>query len=177
MTQAELAQRIGRTRKTVNGIVRTRPGYLPERRAGWTDCQIAQLVKLGILTRRADPVTRLREVLNFFGVASLQALERIGADRRLAFRQSMVHDVDQYALLAWLRLGEIQARRIQCEPYDVASFRKALIVIRTGWAAPARNLAANCVWGVTQWVSPEKAILQLSLRGRTGDQFWFTFFH
>jgi len=32
-------------------------------------------------------------------------------------------------------------------------------------------------WDVTHWVSPEKAILQLSLRGKSDDHFWFTFFH
>ncbi|MDH5639918.1 MAG: ImmA/IrrE family metallo-endopeptidase, partial [Nitrospira sp.] len=29
----------------------------------------------------------------------------------------------------------------------------------------------------TRWLTPEKAMIQLSLRYKTNDQFWFTFFH
>ena len=32
-------------------------------------------------------------------------------------------------------------------------------------------------WGVTHWLSPDKAVLQLSLRGETDDHLWFAFFH
>lgn len=236
MTQAELAERIGRTKKTVNEIVKGKAPLLPEtavqleRALGiparfWANAEanfrqylarneeaedlagkkewldrlpVAQLVKLGILSKRADPVDRLREILNFFGVASLEAMARIGKDKRLAFRQSMAHEVDQYALLAWLRLGELQAQRIHCEPYDAQKFRAALHGIRAlsatspEHAAPKMrdacassgvalvfvpDIAGSRAWGVTQWVSAEKAILQLSLRGKSDDQFWFTFFH
>ena len=30
---------------------------------------------------------------------------------------------------------------------------------------------------MARWLSPEKALIQLSLRYRTDDQFWFSFFH
>lgn len=33
------------------------------------------------------------------------------------------------------------------------------------------------VSGATRWLAPEKAMIQLSLRYKTNDQFWFTFFH
>jgi Zn-dependent peptidase ImmA (M78 family) len=31
--------------------------------------------------------------------------------------------------------------------------------------------------GVTQWLTPEKALIQLSLRYKSDDHLWFTFFH
>jgi len=31
--------------------------------------------------------------------------------------------------------------------------------------------------GVTRWLSPEKALIQLSLRYKTDDHLWFSFFH
>jgi HTH-type transcriptional regulator/antitoxin HigA len=236
MTQAELAERIGRTKKTVNEIVKGKAPLLPEtavqleRVLGiparfWAHAEanfrqylarneeaedlagkkewlerlpVGQLVKLGILSKRAGPVDRLRELLNFFGVASLETLTRIGNDKCLAFRQSMAHEVDHYALLAWLRIGEIEAQHIHCEPYDAAVFRKVLQEIRalsTGFSGRAvpkiqqlcasagvalvfvPEIAGSRAWGVTQWNSADKAILQLSLRGKSDDQFWFTFFH
>jgi len=237
MSQAELADRIGRTKKTVNEIIKAKAPLLPEtaiqleRVLGiparfWTNAEAnyrqflafqeetrrlaeqreflkelptAQLVKAGWLPKRADPVARLRDMLQFFGVASLDALSQIGKVKRLAFRQSAAHKVNQYALLAWLRIGEIEAQKIQCVPYDSKTFRHALHSIRNELCnKPVPEAAVQMVqacaesgvalvfvpeipgcraWGVTQWISPERAILQLSLRGKTDDQFWFTFFH
>ncbi len=236
MSQAELADRIGRTKKTVNEIIKAKAPLLPEtaiqleRVLGiparfWTNAEanyrqwlahqeearrlaeqreylkelpIAQLVKAGRLPKRPDPVSRLRDVLQFFGVASLDALSQIGKEKCLAFRQSAAHEVNHYALLAWLRIGEIEAQKIQCAPYDPKNLRRALQSIRSLCNNPVPAAAPQMVkacaesgialvfvpeisgcraWGVTQWVSPEKAILQLSLRGKTDDQFWFTFFH
>jgi HTH-type transcriptional regulator/antitoxin HigA len=31
--------------------------------------------------------------------------------------------------------------------------------------------------GVARWLNPHKALIQLSLYGKTNDRFWFTFFH
>ncbi|MFN7992725.1 MAG: HigA family addiction module antitoxin [Bryobacteraceae bacterium] len=236
MSQAELAERIGRTKKTVNEIIKAKAPLLPEtaiqlervlgiparfwsnaeanyrqwlahqeeaRRLGeqrdfLKELPTAQLVKAGWLAKRPDPVSRLRDVLQFFGVASLDALSQIGKEKCLAFRQSAAHEVNHYALLAWLRIGELEAQKIQCAPYDPKKFRRALQSIRglcnnpvpeaapqIGRACAESGVAlvfvpeiSGCrAWGVTQWVSPEKAILQLSLRGKTDDQFWFTFFH
>ncbi len=236
MSQAELAERIGRTKKTVNEIVKGKAPLLPETAIQlervlaiparfWTNAEanyrqslarheeaarletqqewlnrlpVKSLIKQGVLARESDRVTRLRELLNFFGVASFEALSRIGDERGLAFRQSMAHQVDKYALLAWVRLGEIQAQKIACAPYNEAKFRHALREIRKlcvespPEAAP--KMQKGCAeagvalvfvpeipgaraWGVTQWLNAEKAILQLSLRGKSDDQFWFTFFH
>jgi hypothetical protein len=33
------------------------------------------------------------------------------------------------------------------------------------------------VHGVTRWLTPDKALLALSLRYKTNDQLWFSFFH
>ncbi len=236
MSQAELAERIGRTKKTVNEIIKAKAPLLPEtaiqleRVLGiparfWTNAEAnyrqflarqeearrlseqreflkelptAQLEKAGWLPKRSDPVSRLRDVLQFFGVASPDALSQIGKEKCLAFRRSAAHEVDQYALLAWLRIGEIEAQEIQCAPYDSKKFRQALQTVRglsnTSVPDAAPQMVRACAdsgvalvyvpeisgcraWGVTQWISPEKAILQLSLRGKTDDQFWFTFFH
>lgn len=236
MTQADLAERIGRTRKTVNEIIKGKAPIEPETalqleralgiparfwanaEANYRQCLARQeearrleeqldwlkklpvraLVKLGYLPERRDPVARLRDVLNLFGLASFEALDHRVKDRCLAFRQSPAHPVDPYALLAWLRLGELAAQKIQCGPYDERRFREALKEIRSLCEMPpseaAQRMGDLCArsgvalvfvpempgtraFGVTQWVSASKAILQLSLRGKTDDQFWFTFFH
>ena len=39
------------------------------------------------------------------------------------------------------------------------------------------ELPRTRICGATRWLAPTKALIQLSLRYRTDDQFWFTFFH
>ena len=88
------------------------------------------MVQAGWLPQPTDPVAALQDALNFFGVASPEALSQIGDEKCLAFRPSDVHQVDQYALLAWIRKGEIKAQQQQCAPYDEKQFRAALAEIR-----------------------------------------------
>lgn len=234
MTQADLADRIGRTKKTVNEIVKGKAPILSatalqlERVLAiparfWTSAEaqyreslarveerkhlgghldwlekipVRKMVNLGWLPHRADPIATLQDVLNFFGVASLDALERVWKDRCLAFRQSVVHRTDWYALLAWIRKGELKAQALSCAPYDEKRFRVVLGEIRKltrvpGFAPRMVELCASAgvalvfvpeisgarAWGVTHWLNPDKAVIQLSLRGKTDDHLWFTFFH
>jgi Zn-dependent peptidase ImmA (M78 family) len=39
------------------------------------------------------------------------------------------------------------------------------------------ELPRTGICGATRWLAPTKALIQLSLRYKTDDQFWFTFFH
>src|SRR5205085_11272268 len=40
-----------------------------------------------------------------------------------------------------------------------------------------QELPDTGICGSTQWLTPVKALVQLSLRYKTDDQLWFTFFH
>src|SRR5262249_24527695 len=40
-----------------------------------------------------------------------------------------------------------------------------------------REISGAPVSGAAHWLSPDKALIQLTLRGKTNDLFWFTFFH
>ncbi|MCX7144318.1 MAG: ImmA/IrrE family metallo-endopeptidase, partial [Proteobacteria bacterium] len=87
---------------------------------------------------------------------------------------------------------------IQCAPYDRSKFRQALDEIRAltigspevfvprmqelsakaGVAVVfVRALPKTGVSGATRWLSTQKALIQLSLRYKTDDHLWFTFFH
>ena len=236
MSQTELANRIGRTKKMVNEIIKGKAPILSEtalqlervlsiparfwssleaqyreslarqqERARLTEhahllekLPIKKMVQLGWLPPQTDPVTTLQEVLNFFGVASIEAFEQVGKEQCLAFRQSVVHQVDRYALRAWIRKGELAAHACPCAPYDEHRFRKTLEQLRKLTREPVEvsvpHMTAQCAasgvalvlvpeipgtraWGVTHWLNPEKAVIQLSLRGKTDDHLWFTFFH
>jgi len=161
---------------------------------------IAAMVRMGILTKRLKPLDRLREVLAFFGVANKQAWEETWADSLAAsFRKSLAHQSDPGAVAVWLRLGELSATDIECESWDQSLFKDALTRIRSltrerdpdSWYPELVRECASAgvtvvvvpevsgarTHGAARWLSPRKALIQLSLRYRWSDIFWFSFFH
>ena len=137
--------------------------------------------------------------LKFFAVASIDAWrERYGQPLAI-YRSSKSYATQQGALASWLRRAETQAASIACRPYEAKSFRAALQEIRplsceadpTGFVPQLQALAAaagvavvfvpappKCrVSGATHWLSPDRAVIALSLRHKTNDHLWFTLFH
>ena len=119
-------------------------------------------------------------------------------DLACAFRTTKAYEAEPGALAAWLRLGEIAARDIYCEPYDHKRLQEALPSLRAltresieVFIERLRAICAACgvavvfvpelrgsrASGVTRWLTPAKALIQLSFRYRTDDHLWFTFFH
>lgn len=160
------------------------------------DVPVRAMEKLGWLEREKDGIRRLEGVLSFFGVASIDALEARGREPR--FRKSKAFKANPIAVGAWVRKGHIDAQRVECEPFDEKTFRSVLEQARRLSAdAPAdvaRRLVALCassgvalvfvqelpgthLSGAARWLTPTRALIQLSERHRTNDHFWFTFFH
>lgn len=155
---------------------------------------IKDLRRAGFLSKEATGVELVQELLRFLGVATPALWE----SRVAAYRRSQSYRSDQPALDAWLRVGELEAALIECKPYNrehfVESLRTARALTRehprvwqpqiTGALAEAgvalvivdtfRRARAH---GATRWLSPHKALIQLSLRYHWEDVFWFSFFH
>ena len=160
---------------------------------------VAEMTKLGWLPRHRDKKDQLVEVLRFFGIASATQWEQMWPRLAVAYRQHTKQKLCNIAVSAWLRKGELDAEHIDCAPYDKAAFRTALDEVRPLTAAtdPAcfvPKLQGRCaaagvavvfvpalpktgVSGATRWLHPQKAIIQLSLRYKSNDHLWFTFFH
>ncbi len=159
---------------------------------------VNDMAKKGWLTKHKDKKDMLVEILRFFGIASVDQWDDMWPNLNVAYRQHNTHEVFPEAISAWLRQGEIEATNLQCQPYVKATFRSILDEIRTLTAespdifVPAmQELCASAgvavvfvpslpktgVSGATRWLNPNKAIIQLSLRYKTNDHLWFTFFH
>jgi HTH-type transcriptional regulator / antitoxin HigA len=168
--------------------------------SAWLDVMpVKTLLKRGVLpVNPSDRASRVQQMLSFFGVASVAAWDSIYAKLECAFRQSTAHEIKPGAVAAWLRLGEIAAREVQCAPFDAKGLRSALPELRSLTFEPpeifAPKIQAICATygvavvfveeiegarasGVMRWITPEKALIQLSFRYRTDDHLWFTFFH
>lgn len=137
-------------------------------------------------------------MLSFFGVANRDAWNGVWLAPDAAFRRSAIFASNPYAIAAWLRLGELDAAKLRVSPFDRPRFRDALDEIRSlvrthpnhymptiGHLCREAGVAFVVVpeikgcraSGAARWLSPNKAILQVSLRYRWEDSFWFSFFH
>jgi len=236
MTQAQLSERTGRPKKTINEIIKGKTGITAEtaiqleRVLGitasfWIQRQchydesvarqnskskltdhlewlkkipVGEMVKAGWIQQFEEPTEILNAVLSFFGVNSPDQWETVWQNPQGAYRQSPAFKKNPEANSVWLRKGELESEKINCNKYDQALFRDALqnfrAYTRYGPEKFESEVVDQCadagvavvfvpplkgvpVYGVTRWLTPEKALIQLSLRGKYEDIFWFTFFH
>ncbi len=233
LSQADLAERMGRPKKTINEIIQGKTALTPEtaiqlervlktparfwlareaRYRGWlaeqdedhrlknevgslTEFPLKEMAKHGWIERHIDKVAQLKELLNFFGVTTIDKIPLVEA---VAFRRSEAFATNPWALAAWLRQGELDAMEQQCAPFDKSRFLAALREVKTltfekpdvfvpklahlcnaaGVAITfTKELPNTSVSGATRWITPDRALMQLSLRYKTNDHFWFSFFH
>lgn len=160
---------------------------------------VKQLLARGVLPEEpSDKVARVRQLLAFFGVASVEAWRELWLQPVATFRRSRAFDAKPGPVAAWLRLGELIAQDKACQPFDAGKLRAILPKLRAltvdspaTFLPKVQELCAEAgvivvlvqeipgtrVSGATRWLSPTRALVQLSLRYKTDDQFWFTLFH
>ncbi|HEU5230300.1 MAG TPA: HigA family addiction module antitoxin [Ktedonobacteraceae bacterium] len=172
--------------------------------AGWIEwlkeIPVREIMRRGWMPSCSNKSQQVLEALKFFSVASPEAWRAIWEDKVVVYRKSAALESNFGAVTAWLRQGEIEAQEIETAPYDANAFRDTLKHIRTltlSEEPPSvlqkelTQLCANVgvavvflqelpktgICGATRWITPTKALVQLSLRYKTDDQLWFTFFH
>jgi HTH-type transcriptional regulator/antitoxin HigA len=160
---------------------------------------LATLRGWGYVTGTRHDLPKLaHEVLDFFGVASPEALQGACLSPQGAFRTSRALQVDPWALAAWMRVGELHSREVATEPFT----RSGLLDVVQELASKSRmrveeyspeiramlakvgvavvyvpEIPGTRCYGVTRWEGPQRAVIQLSIRGKSDDQFWFTLMH
>ena len=236
MSQAELAQRMGRPLQMISEIIQGKKAITAEtaiqleRATGvpanfWNSSQrnyeatrasleedrglvpdsawldqfpLTALLEKGWVPHCQSPVEQLRALLNFFGVAGIKEWKAIWTAPEVAYLKSTAFEANPMAAAAWLRQGERLAQQIRTAPYSQDRFIKALYDIRRLTSLTAEEfvpkatelcrssgvalvfvpeLPASRAYGATRWLTPTKAMLQLSLRGKKDDFLWFAFFH
>jgi len=170
-----------------------------KRQVGWLKkLPVKEMIQWGWIKSRNSDTEQVDELLNFFGVSSKKSWAEVYTVPQSAYRMSTSFKVDKLALAAWLRQGELEAMGIECQPFKRDRFLEVLNEIRILTSEPPnayqdriRELCASAgvatvfipelpntrVSGATRWLSPSKALIQLSLRYKTDDHLWFTFFH
>ena len=236
MSQAELAERTRRPKKTINEIIKGKASITPDtalqlervlgipagfwnnlernyqetlarlseeerlqKQINWLDeLPLNAMIKLNWIKPCKNKVQQLQEVLNYFGVASPDRWKEKWLGPQVSFRKSHVFQSHPGALASWLRNGELEAQKIDCKPFNGNQFRSTLSQIRALTNQPPETfqpetvrlcaesgvavtfvpeLPQTKVNGATWWLNPQKAVIQLSLRYKSDDQLWFSFFH
>ena len=156
------------------------------------------LIRRGALPAATDHVQLLEYALKFFGVASVQAWHEGWSDGQFAFRKSTQASSNDGKLASWLRLAELQSHQQEVNKYNkdlfakVAKATRAFTVTEPTTFVPKISEAfasagvALClvpeipgakISGAAKWLTPDKALIAVNLRGKKNDLFWFTLFH
>ena len=158
---------------------------------------ISEMIERGWIQEGPDKPSRLEALLKFLGVAAAEPrvyYEAVG----LGIKQEPHIRFSLGALAAWLRKGEIEARKASTAEYDESAFRRALAKIRqmtgrlpevfipemTTLCAEAGvvfrmvpELPRSRAHGATRWLTDKKALIQMGMKNEWADIFWFSFFH
>lgn len=163
-----------------------------------TGFPIADLVRHNLMSRGSSKSETLANLLSYLGVSSPAAFDRHWLDAAASFRSSPTFMASPKAVAAWLRWGEVEAAKVDCPPFDARRLRQVLEEIRPltrrgPFMQILNRVKTMCAEaGVVVLLVPEfkgthlngaarwlgnKVVIQLSLRHKSDDQFWFTFFH
>lgn len=140
----------------------------------------------------------VRQALGFFGVSSVSAWRDVWGQPCAQYRGASAQKKHPGYVAAWLRMGECVAESVPCDPYDAQRFQEVLRELRSltigsvaTWCEEVKKKCASSgvvvvfvkeipgagVSGVTRWLTKDKALIQLSLKYKTDDQLFFSFFH
>ena len=161
------------------------------------DYPVRDMLKRGWIEAGRDKSSRLKALMSFLGVA---VAEPQTFQKAVGFRitEAAQQKVSLGALAAWLRKGELDAQEVSTADYDEGAFTEALNRIRamttqspdefipamSALCAGAgvafcmvQELPKSGANGATRWLTDRKALIQMSIRNKWADIFWFTFFH
>jgi HTH-type transcriptional regulator/antitoxin HigA len=138
-------------------------------------------------------------LLNFFGVSSPEGWKSVWSAYAVAYRQTHAFATREESIAAWVREVEIQARIFNLQEFDERLLTSSLRRLRQlsrmrvdgKMVGTLQEICAECgvavvivpelpntgISGCARWLNDKRAVVGLTLRYKTDDQLWFTFFH
>lgn len=171
------------------------------RELAWIDnFPLREMKKYGLIPAQSNKMDVLYSLLRFFGIASPEQWQSVwykAAFQGAAFRKAKKSN--EFALSVWLRCGQIAGEQAACSEYDSGEFKAVLRDIRSLTLLPPhefqpqlaeicrrcgvvvvfiKELPGSGASGATFWtMNHSRPVIMLSLRYKTDDNLWFTFFH
>jgi len=188
-----------RERSYREALVRIQETRRLDKDTNWLkEIPLATLIDRGHIRKDADKRSMVRQALRFFGVSNVDAWRNTWIEPAAQYRGQVVQEKRPGYVAAWLRMGEIQAESIATQPFDPVKFKHVLTEVRKLTTAPTsewrkklvdlcasagvavvftKEIPGASISGATRWITKDKALIQLSLKYKSNDQVWFTFFH
>lgn len=168
--------------------------------ASWCrEFPVKELVSRGALEDAGKDVARqFSALLAFLGIGSPNAFPAFMKGLAVQHRQSKAHVTSDAHVVSWLLLGERRARKMKLAQYSESAFLEAVHEIRSLTVKDPsefeprmkhlcrdagvalifeKPLAKTCLFGSARWLDGDHAVIQMSLRMKSNDHFWWTFFH
>ena len=182
------------TRVEMNMGVEIQPNMSPSEWSRIFPLKAMQKLRFSLPQGKSDAEV----LLNFFDVRSPDAWRARWSSYAVAFRQTQKFDFRSEALAVWVREAEIIASQIPLAEFDEAKLRASLNKLRRLTredAMPAldqaQEICSHCgvalvvvpelpgtqISGCARWLPDSHAMVGLTLRYKSGEQLWFTFFH
>lgn len=168
--------------------------------ANWCrEFPVKELVARGAIPDAGkDPARQLSGLLTFLGIGNPGAFKSLVRGLAVQHRQSRAYATSDAHVVSWLLLGERKARQMDLAPFSEEAFLAAVREIRSMTInAPAefeprmkalcrdagvalifeKPIPKTCLFGSARWLDDSRAVIQMSLRLKSNDHFWWTFFH
>jgi addiction module HigA family antidote len=160
---------------------------------------INALKKMNLLPNTNKNSEIAEALLKFFRVASPNEWSKIYEGHSLAFKIELKHTTDPKAISAWLRIGELQADKIELKEFDKKKLTDVLPIIQeiafkesANWKTELQQVCASfgvalvyspClskapIYGAARWIKNKSVpLIQLTDRKKDYNAFWFSFYH
>lgn len=170
-----------------------------KRKKNWiNEFPVKDLRQLGILPQTNDKELLTERILQFFGIPGPEQWTQYYKLKSIHFRKSTKYNDNLPHMTSWLRTGELFATNIVTESYNRETLKNNLNKIRQLTINTPRNFESEMkklcaesgvalvfvpefqkthISGATRWLTSDKALIVMSLRYKSNDHFWFTFFH
>lgn len=156
------------------------------------------LKKYGWLELEGPQQSEVGALLNFLGVSSPDSWSSVWEASSVAYRQTRQVRTSEEAISAWVRAAELIAEQITVKEFNEDRLWSSLDALRRLTRKPPEKfipeMQAICaeagvavalvpelphtgISGCARWLTDKKAFIGLTLRYKTDDQLWFTFFH
>jgi Zn-dependent peptidase ImmA (M78 family) len=159
------------------------------------------MVRFGWVPSAQDLSEKVVASLRFFGVRDLSAWKQSYKSvlDSAVFRTSAAFRSKPGAVAAWLRRAEQESASIVCAPWDAKRLQQVLVEVRALTREPdpkvflphLKELLRPCgvavvvlrapdgcrASGATRFITANKALMLLSFRHLSDDQFWFSVLH
>jgi len=155
----------------------------------------AEIANWGWIRKTKKKQEKVLELIKFLGLSSLKQVPKVWP---VAYRKCPKYEPSPEAISVWLRKGEIEAYKVETGQYQKKSFLTALKNIKSRMAVESADfydeMISECsgagvvlifvphlkktyVNGAARWLSPRRALIQLTIRYRYRDIMLFSLFH